>query len=282
MEKRINDLIAKALAGEREALEEILVEVKDFVFNISLRMLGTIPDAEDATQEVLIKIITNLASFKMNAKFETWVYRITTNYLIDYKKSMFAQYPLTFTYYGNDIKAQVNESVEDAFNQEERETLTNELKLSCTNVMLQCLTPLNRCVFILGTMFKINSQWASEILGLSPQNYRQRLSRSRKKMQAFLFEHCEYAGGTCRCNQRIEYAIKCERLKPKNLEYTNLVVLDKDILEVHKNIMEDVEDQVDVFNKLPLYHAKVDSKTFISQLLSTAEVEQLLNFSQEG
>jgi len=111
-------------------------------------MLGTIADAEDASQDILIKIRTNLSSFKMNTKFETRVYRIASNYLVDYKKSMFAQYPLDFSYYDNDIKFKSDESIEHVFEKIESEQLANELKLSCTNVMLQCLTPVNRCIFI--------------------------------------------------------------------------------------------------------------------------------------
>jgi len=167
----INTFIAHAIDGDSTALSQILNEVNFFVFNLFLRMLGAIADAEDASQDILIKIIANLSSFKMNSKFETWDYRIASNYLVDYKKSMFAQYPLDFSYYDNDIKFKSDESIEHVFEKIESEQLANELKLSCTNVMLQCLTPVNRCIFILGTMFEMNSQLASEILDMTPQNY---------------------------------------------------------------------------------------------------------------
>jgi len=274
----INILIAHAIDGDSTALSQILNEVNDFVFNLSLRMLGTIADAEDA---ILIKIITNLSSFKMNSKFETWVYRIASNYLVDYKKSMFAQYPLDFSYYANDIKFKSDESIEHVFEKIESEQLANELKLSCTNVMLQCLTPVNRCIFILGTMFEMNSQLASEILDMTPQNYRKRLSRSRKKMQEFLFENCGLAGGSCKCINRIHYAITCTRLNPDNLEYSKLTFLDKDLLDEHKSIMEDIEEQVDVFKNLSWYHSTLDNESFIRNLLSSNDVIKLLNFTKE-
>ena len=60
--------------------------------------------------------------------------------------------------------------------------LAEELKLSCTNVMLQCLDAESRCIFILGTMFGIDSRIAGEILGITADSYRQRLSRIRRKM----------------------------------------------------------------------------------------------------
>ena len=102
-----------------------------------------------------------------------------------------------------------------------RELLAEELKLSCTNVMLQCLDTESRCAFILGTMFRLDSAAAGEVLGISPENYRQRLSRARKRMAAFLEEYCgEYGHGECRCARRVDYAIQCRRISPQRLDFT--------------------------------------------------------------
>jgi DNA-directed RNA polymerase specialized sigma24 family protein len=43
------------------------------VFNLSFRMTGTLQDAEDASQDILVKIITNLSSFKGKSAFSAWV-----------------------------------------------------------------------------------------------------------------------------------------------------------------------------------------------------------------
>ena len=61
MDKKTNealqDLVAKATAGDKKALETLVAGVQDIVFNLSLRMLGTFADAEDATQDILLKMI---------------------------------------------------------------------------------------------------------------------------------------------------------------------------------------------------------------------------------
>ncbi len=57
-------LVDKATAGDKEALETLVAGVQDIVFNLSLRMLGTFADAEDATQDILLKMITHLSSFR--------------------------------------------------------------------------------------------------------------------------------------------------------------------------------------------------------------------------
>ena len=67
MNKKTNSelqtLVDKATAGDKKALETLVTGVQDMVFNLSLRMLGTFADAEDATQDILLKMITHLSSF---------------------------------------------------------------------------------------------------------------------------------------------------------------------------------------------------------------------------
>lgn len=160
MEKSTNEelraLVEKATAGDKQSLETVILSVQDLVFNLSLRMLGTFPDAEDASQDILLKVITHLSSFKGDSAFSTWVFRIAVNHLKDYKKHMFAKFPLSFEYYGDDIRNAKTDDVPDLTQNVERAILAEELKLSCTNVMLQCLDPESRCIFILGTMFRVD------------------------------------------------------------------------------------------------------------------------------
>ena len=94
-------LIEKAVAGDKKSLETVLSSVQELVFNLSLRMLGTFPDAEDASQDILIKVMTHLSSYKGESAFSTWVFRIAANHLKDYKKHMFAKFPLSFEFYGD-------------------------------------------------------------------------------------------------------------------------------------------------------------------------------------
>ncbi len=219
--QELSTLIDQATTGNKAALEAVLADVQDLVFNLSLRMLGTFHDAEDASQDILLKVMTHLSSFKGEGAFTTWVFRIAVNHLKDYKKHMFAQFPLSFEFYGDDIRNGKLHDIPDLTQNVEKAILAEELKLSCTNVMLQCLDPESRCVFILGTMFQVDSRIAGDILGITPEAYRQRLSRVRKKMADFLSEYCgAYGNGACHCADRINYAIQSHRLAPDRLDFT--------------------------------------------------------------
>lgn len=274
----IEIFIDKALEGNTKALEEILLEVKDLIYNLSLRMLGTSNDADDATQDILVRVMTNLASFRKESSFSTWVYRIAVNYLIDYKKSMFAQRPLDFEFYANDIKAGYVENTDELMLGVSKEELAQELKMSCTNVMLQCLDPQTRCIFILGTMFKVDSKMAGDILGISADNYRQKLSRARKKMASFLKEYCGLNGGLCNCQNRIGYAILTHRLNPNHLEYKELKKFDDEVLLNVKTSMEQIDEYSTIFDELPKYQSKVEAKVFIEKLLQSEHIKNVQSY----
>ena len=71
--EEIQALVAKATAGDKKALETLITGVQDLVYNLSLRMLGTFHDAEDASQDILLKVMTHLSSFRGEGTFTTWV-----------------------------------------------------------------------------------------------------------------------------------------------------------------------------------------------------------------
>ena len=83
---RVQHWVSQAQGGDTRAVEKIVKATQDNVFNLCLRMLGSPADAEDATQEILIKMITRLGSFRFQSAFSTWVYRITANHLFDMKR----------------------------------------------------------------------------------------------------------------------------------------------------------------------------------------------------
>lgn len=265
--QELSKLIEQATAGDKAALETVLTGIQDLVFNLSLRMLGTFPDAEDASQDILLKVMTHLSSFKEDSAFTTWVFRIATNHLKDYKKHMFAQFPLSFEFYGDDIKNAKVQDVPDLTQNVEKAILAEELKLSCTNVMLQCLDSESRCIFILGTMFQVDSRIAGDILGITPENYRQRLSRVRKKMADFLSEYCgEYGKGTCHCADRVNYAIQSHRIAPDRLAFT-AAKPSETAMEVTE-AMEEIDGYSQQFTFCQTYQSPERLKQFIQDFLN--------------
>lgn len=269
-EKNKEELAVAAAAGDQTALEALLCGVQDLVFNLALRMLGTVPDAEDAAQEILLKVMTHLSSFRGESKFDTWVFRIAVNHLQDYRKGLFAGRPLSFEAYGEDITSGRERDVPDLSAGVDRKLLEEELKLSCTNVMLQCLDAQTRCIYVLGTMFRLDSRAAAEILDITPEAYRQRLSRARAKMARFLGQYCGLSGtGACRCKRRVDYAIASRRIDPVDLQYRALTPCGYETLAAFTAAMEQLDGLSQIFAGLPAYRAPGETSAWVRQLLAS-------------
>ncbi len=198
-----NDLIKASLEGDKVALEQLTRRHQAWIFNIAYRMVPDISEAEDITQEILIKMITRLSSFDCEkAAFRTWLYRITANHVINMKKRkkeinvINIENSKEFINYINEIPDQKLSSRSDYL------SLLKEAEAECINGLLQCLDRKQRLVFILGNIFNVSSALGSDIMEISEANFRQILSRSRKKIFNFLNENCGLidSKNSCRCS----------------------------------------------------------------------------------
>lgn len=186
---------------------------------------------------------------------------------------MFAHHPLSFEYYGEDIVNGNSQDLPDLTQNVEKEILAEELKMSCTNVMLQCLDPESRCIFILGTMFSLDSRMAGEILQLTPEAYRKRLSRIRKKMADFLSEYCgEYGNGKCKCKDRVDYAIQSHRLNPQQLNYTTAEEIPLQSIIKVKKAMEEIDNLSQDFSFCKPYQSPEHTKQLIQNFLNSTQL----------
>lgn len=77
------NIILKAQKGDIAAFEKLVSANEGFVYNLALRTLGNEQDAQDAAQDVFIKVWTSLASFRGDSKLSVWLYRVTSNVCTD-------------------------------------------------------------------------------------------------------------------------------------------------------------------------------------------------------
>lgn len=199
---------------------ELVASIYGRVYNLALRMLLVPEDAEDAAQDIAVKILRGLPGFRGESKFETWALAIASNHLLSVKARRIPG--LSFEAYEAEVGAhQGKGSSYDELSEGERRILEEELKVSCTLGMLQCLDPTDRLVYILHSFFGLSSEEGGEASGLSPEAYRQRLSRTRRKMAGFMSRVCGLVpaegGGErpCDCAARLGYALERRRLSPE-------------------------------------------------------------------
>ena len=81
-----SDLLERVRAGDAAALETLLSRHYKLVFGVAYRFTASQADAEDITQEVLVRVARSIRGFEGKSKFTTWLYRITANAACDWGK----------------------------------------------------------------------------------------------------------------------------------------------------------------------------------------------------
>lgn len=221
MNQALEPLVKKANQGNKEALEAVVTGIRDLVYNLSLKMLLFPEDAEDASQEILIRIVTRLNSFNHQSKFTTWVYRVATNYLLTEKGKMSKTFAMDFQDYERFIDEGQSDHTSISNNAGELLLLEEEVKVSCTQGLLLCLDPSHRITYILGEILGFNSKEGAAVLSISSDAFRQQLSRSRSKIRNFLNKKCGLVNqnNPCRCMKKIDFLANQKLIDPKRYRF---------------------------------------------------------------
>jgi RNA polymerase sigma factor (sigma-70 family) len=247
-------LVHRAKDGDREALEALVASIRHDVYNLAVRMLWRPADAEDATQEILLRLVTKLATFRGGSAFRTWMFRVATNHLLNVRRSRAEQEALTFERFGQDLGTGLSDPPAGAADDPQQALLVEEVKLGCTTGMLLCLSREERLAYILGDIFELQSAEAAQSLGIQPAAYRKRLSRARERLRAFMRAHCGLIApsAACSCTRRVASAVASGRVDPDRLLFAG--VCREDAVATTRE-METLHDIADLFRRHPRYSA---------------------------
>jgi len=223
MESDIEALVELAVTGEKKALETLVERIQDRIYKIALRMLARPVDAEDATQEILIKVITHLSSFRKESTFMTWVYRISVNHLLTTRKRRAELWEINFEQCQKHIDKEFAETWHPSVSEAQQKLIVEELRLNCLQAMLQCLDRDLRIAYVLGEIFEVKSHEGAYILDITPEAFRQRLSRARKLIRKFMEKNCGLINleNPCHCKRLAASAVKTGWINPDKLVFVN-------------------------------------------------------------
>lgn len=244
MDESIEHFAFMAKQGSKKDLEKLVKNIQDQIYGLSLRMLGFAEDAEDATQEILIKIVTHLSNFKGESRFTTWSYRIAVNHLLTLKKYRAQEMKFSFDFWEEEGK-RVEPSFEyDVLPEPSKTLLTEEVRIGCMQGMLQCLDPNNRIAFVLGELFELSGEEAADILGITKEAYRKRLSRARARITEFMQKNCSLVKpeNPCHCSQLVGPDIRDKWIDPDNLQFVGT--------RCHAKINHTVKDRLNELDEI--------------------------------
>ncbi|NRS90400.1 RNA polymerase sigma-70 factor (ECF subfamily) [Flavobacterium sp. 7E] len=175
--------ITKIIAGDTKAFAVLVDRYKDLVFTLALRMLKNREEAEEVAQDTFIKVFKSINKFKGDSKFSTWIYRITYNSCLDVLKKYKQEYKLDPI---------------DEYTERQLVTFENAFDALADKEQLQtietCLQKLPEEDGFLLTLYYFEEQSIDEIakiVGLTTNNVKVKLFRSRKKLAYLLKESLE-------------------------------------------------------------------------------------------
>ncbi len=280
-EPGMEPVVAQAQAGNKAALESLISRVQPGVYNLALRMLWHPIDAEDASQEILIKVITHLSQFKGESSFTTWVYQIATHHLLTTRKRRAELQPLSFEQFGEKLEQQMDETAAPfASSQPEQRLLLEEVQFRCTLGMLLCLDREHRLAYILGVILEMDGNEGATITETTPANFRQRLSRARARLRGFMESKCGLVDpkNPCRCEKQLGYKVLHEKLAPNRLLFAGKPLIPAGgEVDVRKGMLDlqEIDRTVALYRDLPEYAVPETLLEAIKQLLNSGKFEIL-------
>jgi RNA polymerase sigma factor (sigma-70 family) len=218
------ELVGLVRQGDRGALEALVERHRPWIYNLALRMVYLPQDADDATQEILIKVVTRLGSFEGRSALRTWLYRVAVNHLLNMKRTRAEELEYTFERYGDGLDRSPDLDLPDPSTvPADVQLLVDEARIGCTTGMLLCLDREQRLVYVLGDIFGVTDVVGAELLEVSRDAYRQRLSRARRDLHQFMDRKCGLvnAANPCRCARKTQAFINAGFVDPAKLLFAS-------------------------------------------------------------
>jgi len=178
--KERSELVAQAVDGDPRAVSTLLRVSRPMVLDWALTRVGCRDDAEDVTQQVLLKVYCNLRSFRREASFPSWLFRITANEAWGHWRRELRRRPGRAAWWSERASPQTTPSDVDRIAAERACRLIQNL--ACA------LPPLQAEVFRLVDLSGMEPCEAARTLDRTQTNVRSSLSRARKKIRELVEE----------------------------------------------------------------------------------------------
>ncbi|WP_142784131.1 RNA polymerase sigma factor [Changchengzhania lutea] len=276
-----NILINQALKGDKVALENLIKKHQNWIYNVALAMVSDHNDAADITQEVLIKCITKLGTFKNESNFRTWLYRIVKNHFLNMKRGKYETKPMSFDEFGEGLDTIPNESLSNYIYKIDKNILIEEAKISCMKGMLLCLDREQRFIYIIGELFEFSDTIGSTVMEITKANFRVKLHRAKQQLYNFMNDKCGLVNkkNPCRCARKTTGFIEKGYVDPINLHFqkeriTTIGKVANKKANAYDN--EVINDYQQLFHNHPFVQSPDNLKS-IKKLLSSKSIKDTFN-----
>lgn len=262
-------LVAAAADGDREALETIVRRHRPWIYNLALRMVMVPQDAEDVTQDVLVKVVTKLSTYDAEkGAFRTWLYRIVTNHVLNMKTRGYESHITGFDSYYAFVDQVPDREPDDG---PESALVAEDLKISCVMGTLLCLSRSQRLAFVLAVGFGATDALGAELLGISRDAFRKTLSRARGKLRQYMTGSCGLVNpeAPCRCRKKVASFIESGAYSVDRLDYLapNRPRMSEMTATLERRIGEGVDGRIAALHQDHPFYAGTDLVPWLDDVL---------------
>jgi len=169
-------LIERAIAGDERAFAELVTRYQTAVYNLAYRMLNDAGEAEDAAQEVFLRIYRRLATYDADHRFSTWVLSIASHYCIDLLRRK-RPWLVPLENISNWMRARSRGPEAAALAQEQQDTVRN---------LLAKLPEHYRLVLLLRYWHDLGYEEIAQVVDLPVSTIKARLHRARNALAALV------------------------------------------------------------------------------------------------
>lgn len=184
-------LVRQAQQGSTSAFEQLVRHYDRVVLRLALNITGSYEDAQDIYQEAFLRAYRNLARFRFECSFYTWIYRIATNLCLDHLRQRQLRNRDIISERLDDDEETVLDRVPDQrpATSPERAALSRELR-DRIRMALGRLSPRERVVFELKHYQGLKLQTVATMLNTTENTIKNTLFRATHKLRAELAELC--------------------------------------------------------------------------------------------
>lgn len=214
------DVVERAAAGDADAVETVVDAVRRPLYNLAVRFFWEPADAEDATQEALIRVVRGLPTFRGDSSFGTWCYRVAVNQFLTTRRRDAERLTLAEGAEALD-EGLLRDRAVGPYDGPDAALLAEEVKLSCTTALLVCLSRPMRMAYILGDILCLAGPEAAEVLDITPAAFRKRLSLARRQVRGFLAPRCGLVSpdNPCACPRQVRHDLEIGWIDPDRLRF---------------------------------------------------------------
>jgi RNA polymerase sigma-70 factor, ECF subfamily len=187
MNKNEELLIRKAQRGNIAAFEELVKEYENKVMSIILDMVNDVEDARDVYQDVFMKVFLTIKKFRFQSKFYTWLFRITVNTSINFRKKRTSQQNKATVEYQEENSLETQNIIQSNYQDPEKQLLNIELS-NTIQKSINLLSPKQKAVFLLRHYHGYKLSEIAEIMNCADGTVKNYLFRSVQKMKKELKE----------------------------------------------------------------------------------------------